>query len=103
VSSQTSDPTNNPDTALPVIETDLDRAGVLDRLGRASRRGRLPGYSDQLDGSLFRVAAFGVHFDRQLLAHEEPGDGCTRIRFRSRLPLKAPAILAVALLLSVEP
>ncbi len=92
---------------LPALGTPLGRGQVLERLGVASRRGRLPGFdvdAGRARGGLFAVAAYGKPFDELLIADaaERPGGG-TVLTFRLHLLRGMPAAFAAVLLLSIWP
>lgn len=91
---------------LPAIETNLSPDGVVAKLRAASKRGRLPGFeTDGLSGhSLFRVAAFGQPFDRDLIALAEPRQSeRTHLTFTTRLRPKMPLLAAAVLVSTVWP
>lgn len=98
-------PTDGADSPhpLPALRTPLDDAAILQRLEHAARRGRLPGFERGGGGGLFRVAAFGTPFDHDLLATSEPDGEGRRVSFTIRVRPLMPALLALALVLTVEP
>jgi hypothetical protein len=77
---------------------------VLEKLGKAARRGKLPEFAPGgPENALFKASALGHPFDRDLLAWGEPdGDGL-RLRFGLRWHKKAPIIYVAAMVLTVEP
>jgi hypothetical protein len=87
------------------VVTTASRSDILERLGTASRRGRLPGYTAGGGGGLFSVAAHGHPFDGLLTGRYVPGDGGQpgRMVFELRLLPKLPAIFAIVLILSIWP
>lgn len=97
-----------PDTpsgdGLADIRVSLTKDQVLDRLGQAARRGKLPEFArGGPENALFRASALGHPFDRDLLGWAEPdGDG-VRLRFGVHWRKKAPIIYIAALILTVEP
>ena len=89
---------------LPDVLTKLSRTGVVARLDKASRRGRLPGFSERDVEGLCSVAAFGSPFDKKLIViGDQDPDGRTRLRWRLRLSMKIPGALALLLAVSVWP
>lgn len=89
---------------LPDVLTRLSHPGVVARLDKASRRGRLPGFHKNDPEGICSVDAFGDPFDKTLIVigDKEP-DGRTRLRWRLRLKVKIPAILAGVLAFTVWP
>lgn len=88
---------------FPRIQTALSTAQVRERLGAASRRGRLPGYQDAQEEGLFRVAAFGHPFDGYLTASARAATSGTLLEFALRLARRGPALFAASLMLTVWP
>ncbi|OAB57910.1 hypothetical protein AY599_22010 [Leptolyngbya valderiana BDU 20041] len=89
---------------LDSVRVSLTSDQVLDRLGRAARRGKLPEYAPGgPDGALFRASALGHPFDRDLLAWADPQDDGVRIRFGLRWRKKLPIIYIVVMIATVEP
>lgn len=89
-----------PEGTLRGVETELTSDQVVERLGTASRRGRLPGYeAGHRSGALFRVAAFGHPVDADLLGWMREG----RIEFTLRLPRRLATILGFTLVMTVWP
>ena len=86
------------------IETSLPASEVQLRLQTAAKRGNLPGYSP-IDGSRFRIPAFGMPFDHEVIATIEPAGQTqkTRINFSIRMLPRLPIIFAITLLLTIEP
>ena len=84
---QTSTPKPAP-APLPVLRTALEGGEILDRLDKASRRGKMPGFHRQTPDrpGLFWLEVFGKFFDRRLTARLEPApEGDQRlIRFSMR-------------------
>lgn len=64
-------------TALPRVRTDLGEAEIVDRLDKASRRGKLAGFHRGGAGvGPFYVEVFGQYFDRRMHARlEATADG----------------------------
>lgn len=92
------------DNGLTDIRVSLIKEQVLERLGQAARRGKLPEYArGGPENALFRASALGHPFDRDLLAWAEPDAGGLRLRFGLRWRKKAPAIYIAAMILTVEP
>lgn len=89
---------------LADIRVPLTTEQVLERLGRAARRGKLPEYArGGPENALFRASALGHPFDRDLLGWaERDGDG-VRLRFGLHWRKKIPIIYIAALVLTVEP
>ena len=88
---------------LPSVEVEMTAERVLERLGEASRRGRLPGSAARPgSGALFRVAAFGHPVDADLEAMAS-GDGLLRLDFRLVLPRRLAGGLALGLAVTVWP
>lgn len=86
------------------IRVSLTSDQVLEKLGQAARRGKLPEYArGGPENALFRASALGHPFDRDLLGWAQPdGDG-VRLQFGVRWRKKAPIIYIVALIVTVEP
>lgn len=91
--------------ALPMVECDLAPEQVLERLGAASRRGRLPGYQNHGEpgGVLFSVIAFGHPFDGVVTATAAPTGRVTRLAFRCRVLRRMPIAFVGAMVLTVWP
>lgn len=89
---------------LTDIRVSLKEDRVLERLGQAARRGKLPEYArGGPENALFRASALGHPFDRDLLGWAEPdGDG-VRLRFGVHWRKKVPIFYIVALIVTVEP
>lgn len=83
----------------------MNPGAILERLGIASRRGRLAGYRNHGEpgGILFSTAAFGHPFDGVLEARVEPIDHGIRLRFSARLAPRMPILFAAGLALTVWP
>lgn len=90
-----------PSAPLPSIRCGLSEQEVLERLGTASRRGRLAGFAARPAGATFAVAAHGSPFDSVLLAAVDAAAG--RITFRLEMLKKVPVIFAVLLVATVWP
>lgn len=92
---------------LPQLRTPLTPTEALDRLGLASRRGRLPGFEPAPKGGdtrRFKAAAFGHPFDREILGAISPDpEGGSVVEFRTRLLVKAPLIYLVSIVVSIWP
>lgn len=89
---------------IPDVITKLSPPGVLARLDRASRRGKLPGFTGEHREGLCAVAAFGEPFDRlMIIKAEQNDDGRTRLRFSLKLDLRIPALLLGLLAITVWP
>lgn len=103
----TPEATSHPDgaaRALPGLAVPLAVDEILDRLGTASRRGRLPGFVPAPPGgALFRVAAFGNPVDGNLDARPRPVDGGTHLDFTLGIPRRLSVVLAAALAVTVWP
>lgn len=90
--------------ALVDLWVGLDHAAILDRLGRAARRGGLPEFRPGgPKGALFMASALGHPFDRDLVAWALPESDGHRLRFGLRWRRKGPALYLLAMLLTVEP
>lgn len=102
---ESGEPTKYPRSEpVPEVITKLSPPGVLARLDRQSRRGKLPGFVGEHREGLCAVSAFGEPFDRLLIVKPEPEpDGRTRLRWALKLDLKVPSLLAALLGLSVWP
>ena len=87
---------------LPAVRTAHSAEIVVEKLDRAARRGKLPGFESDGDGD-FRVAVFGNPFDRELVATIEESDGGSVIRFAPKLLRKAPVVLGLSVVLSIWP
>lgn len=91
------------DLPLPVLDTDLAPDAVEQALLGLAKRGKLAGYHQKISGGLFRVDAFGQPFDHDLIARAESAKGRTRLVFSLRRRVKMPIVVAVLLVVSVEP
>lgn len=90
--------------ALPDLAVSRTPEAVLQELGQAARRGKLPEYAPGgPDDALFRASALGHPFDRDLLAWAEPRDGGVRLRFGLHWRKKVPIIYMIAMIATVEP
>ena len=90
--------------ALPSLAVPLTTDEVLDRLGTASRRGRLPGFDAKpTSGALFRVAAFGTPMDSDLDARPRQVNGLVMLDFSVVAPRRLAVVLALSLVLTVWP
>jgi hypothetical protein len=100
-------PTDRADAApgvLPTLAVPLASDEILDRLGTASRRGRLPGFEGRPPGgALFRVAAFGHPVDAGLDARPHQVNGLVMLDFTLVIPRRLSVILALTLVLTVWP
>ncbi len=89
---------------LADIRVSLTQDQVLERLGQAARRGKLPEYAPGgPEDALFRASALGQPFDRDLLAWAQAEDGGVRLRFGLHWRKKAPILYIAAMILTVEP
>lgn len=96
-------PDQRPKPDLPTLEVPLPPAEVIQRLDKASRRGRLPGFEKGNGEVLFRTDAWGTPFDSDLMARCESTGEVTRLGFSVRLRRKLPAIYVVILAVTVWP
>lgn len=87
---------------LPVVRTPASCEAVVEKLDRAARQGKLPGFETAGPGD-FRVAVFGSPFDRELVASVEEGASGSEIRFAPRLLRKAPAVMLGSVAVSIWP
>lgn len=89
---------------LPDVLTALSPVGAIARLDKASRRGRLPGFQMGPGGEdRCRVAAFGTPFDKEVLVRTKREGEKTRMDFETRLHWKMPLLLALILIVTIEP
>ncbi len=86
---------------LPELTVPLTRAAVLERLGFASRRGKLAGYRQVESG--FVVDAFGAPFDADLIGRVDETGGQSKISFMLKRRWKMPLLYVIAMVLMVEP
>jgi hypothetical protein len=105
----TTPPDNSPQTShavdwqrLPAVKSPLTPTEALDRLGTASKRGRLPGF-ERLPAELFSLDLFGVPWDRILVGTVTADTTGSTIRFTKRDKRTMPYSWAAALVLSVWP
>jgi hypothetical protein len=99
-------PTPAPGPPLPTVTTALSVQEAIERLDRASRRGRLPGFArlpDLQGASRFKCAAFGEPFDREVVGVIEAAAGSSIVTLSARLVWKIPAILIGSTVLSIWP
>ncbi|MHC4976573.1 MAG: hypothetical protein ACYTF7_08200 [Planctomycetota bacterium] len=73
----------------------------LEILEKLARKGKLPGY-EALSDSSFRVDAFGVPFDADLIGSITSRDPLT-VSYSLRVRMKIPAIFAIVTLLTIWP
>lgn len=103
-SNQPEQPDDQSGGGLADIAVSLHPADILDKLGQAARRGKLPEFGKGgPEEALFRAGALGHPFDRDLLVWGEPLDGGTRLRFGLRWRKKAPIIYILVMIITVEP
>jgi len=89
---------------LADLRVSLTKEQVLERLGAAARRGKLPEYArGGPENALFSASALGHPFDRDLLGWAEPDDDGLQLRFGLRWRKKAPILYIVAMIVTVEP
>jgi hypothetical protein len=89
---------------VPEVLTKLSPPGVLARLDRTSRRGKLPGFTGEHREGLCAVSAFGEPFDRLMIVKTEPEpDGRTRLRWTLKLDLRVPTLLLILMAITVWP
>ncbi len=89
---------------LPDVVCALSPVGAIARLDKASRRGRLPGFTMGAKGDTCTVALFGNPFDKELVVRAlRDGAERARLEFKSRLPMRLPALFAGALIVTVWP
>lgn len=90
---------------VPSLELTIEPQALLDRLDVLARRGRLAGFRrGRSGGPLFTAEAWGTPFDGVVGATlERDASGAPRLRFVARLRPVAPALWAVAMVLSVWP
>lgn len=89
---------------LPTVDVQMTPEAIIERLGTASRRGRLAGFEKGgQEGSLFEVLAFGAQFDGIVAAVAAPFAGGTRLTFSTRMKRRMPIIWCVILLATVWP
>jgi hypothetical protein len=90
--------------ALPSVESPLSPAKVIERLSRASKRGRLAGFRVIEPGKIAAVTAFGGVYDYDLLLRLRPrGTTGSSIDFEMRLLRKVPIIAVLLIVVSVFP
>lgn len=101
---QPAQPDEKSGDGLTDLRVSLTEQQVLERLGAAARRGKLPEYArGGPENALFSASALGHPFDRDLLGWAEPDAGGLRLRFGLRWRKKMPAIYIAAMILTVEP
>ena len=80
---------------LPTVDVQMTPEAIIERLGTASRRGRLAGFKKGgQERSLFEVAAFGAQFDGIVSAVAAPIAGGTRLTFSTRMKPRLPIVCA---------
>ncbi len=99
-----------PGGVLPRLETVFAPKEALERLDRASRRGRLPGFEalgPNTRGCLrFEVAAFGEPVDHRLIGAVSEQDGASggaAITFESKPRWKMPVFFLISVVVSIWP
>lgn len=101
---QPSPPETEPGAGLEDLRVSLNQSQILERLGQAARRGKLPEYAPGgPENALFRASALGHPFDRDLLAWADSQGDAVRLRFALHWRKKAPTIYVAAMILTVEP
>lgn len=93
-----------PDPGLADLQTALSEPEILDRLGRAARRGKLPEFAPGgPENALFRASALGHPFDRDLVAWAEGNGEAVRLRFGLHWRKRAPLLYLAIMIVTVEP
>lgn len=94
---------------LPVLRASLTPGQIVDRLDKASRRGKLAGFrrSDN-PASPFYLEVFGKYFDRRLRVEMSPNtdaspERSTTLRFRNRVKQLRVYIFWLVILISIWP
>ena len=93
---------DHPNGAWGRVVTPLDDATVIQRLDKAARQGKLPGFRRGPGGALFSVSAFGHPLDYELRAFRSTGEPQVLVA-RGVMPLHTPALIALACVASVWP
>ncbi len=94
----------NADEGLADIRVPFEQAKVVEVLGQAARRGKLPEFAKGgPENALFRASALGQPFDRDLVAWAAPDEGGTKLSFQLRWRKKSPILFIAALIFTVEP
>ncbi len=95
--------TFDPRAPLPSVTASISRGDVFEKLGKASRRGRLPGYRDRAAQSQFDLDAFGQPFDHLLVGSVHEDGAGVRIDFTSSAKPRLPVIFALILIATIWP
>lgn len=103
--------TQTNDDALPQIRTGLSEAQVVQRLRALSKRGKLPGFSDDEPGASASVAAHGAPFDSKLLVKHAGGSDSqngpsgqdSELRFECVMLPTMPRVFALLLVITIWP
>jgi hypothetical protein len=85
--------------SLPTLETDLSPEEIRSRLLKLSKKGKLPGFEQDVSGALCAVAAHGAPFDSKLLIVHKGN----ALVFQCRMLPLMPRIFAVLLIVAVWP
>lgn len=87
------------------LSTQHSRDEVLEAMRGLSKAGKLAGFAEskQTQSELFRVAAFAMPFDHELVAHARDDAGKTLLAFAPKLLLKMPIAMIIVSVLSVWP
>lgn len=83
------------------IVTQLEGAGITEKLRGMSQRGKLPGFEAREGG--FLALAYGWIYDFDLVAKFSGSTGATRIGFELLLKKKMPWVVAILLAVSIWP
>lgn len=93
--------------AIPALTASLSPAEVVALFERKSQQGKLPGFQRDPSGpgdvAAFRVRLFGAPYDRELIAHVEPGAPGSTVRFTSYLRRRLPWVVVLLTAVSFWP
>jgi len=87
------------DQTLEVIETKLSATEAKERMGKLSKKGKLPGFDANCQQGLFAVAAHGTPFDSVLIFEHQEGQLTPSLKLTPMIP----SIFAALLVITVWP
>lgn len=96
-----------PSTLKPfaTIQSPKSSQEIVSLLEKLAKKGKLPGFESQgiKDGGLFRVDAFGVALDYDLIAHSSTHSEGTELGFHLVSQRKFHIIMAISIVITIWP
>lgn len=96
------EPATGPIPAPPSVRSPVSPAETMQRLDRASKRGKLAGFEQRGEHG-FRATVYGEPFDREIIGAIQPSDGGSLIDLRLRLLKKMPVMAIALIVVSIWP